>query len=345
MRDDYLLLILVPELIQVAQERYSILQQISELKPVGRHLLAVSTKLSEITIRTHLTIMKEQGLIEIHPSGITLSRKGETLLLSFFDALYKDPTVEEMEEELTKILSMEKVIVIKGDSNSSNDTQKNIGYQMAYELTRAIRDDSIVAVGGGPILSRMTELLPQLADSSSMKVTVVPVRGGFGAEIGYQANMIAAKTAKKLGGNYKLLHVPDGISPNLIRRIREEVPDTAEVESLIHRADVLAISIENARDMAKIHKLPLHVCERLHDEGVCGETLGLYADINGKIRYQMYNLGLSSDDLQSVSHVLIAAGGKNKGEAILAMARAGVRGVLITDEGAGKQILSLVKKQ
>ena len=157
--------------------------------------------------------------------------------------------------------------------------------------------------------------------------------------------MIAAKTAKKLGGNYKLLHVPDGISSNLIRRIREEVPDTAEVESLIHRADVLAISIENARDMAKIHKLPLHVCERLHDEGVCGETLGLYADINGKIRYQMYNLGLSSDDLQSVSHVLIAAGGKNKGEAILAMARAGVRGVLITDEGAGKQILSLVKKQ
>ena len=80
MRDDYLLLILVPELIQVAQERYSILQQISELKPVGRHLLAVSTKLSEITIRTHLTIMKEQGLIEIHPSGITLSRDRKSVV-------------------------------------------------------------------------------------------------------------------------------------------------------------------------------------------------------------------------------------------------------------------------
>ena len=50
------------------------------------------------------------------------------------------------------------------------------------------------------------------------------------------------------------------------------------------------------------------------------------------------------DRIKSKS-LLIAAGGKNKGEAILAMARAGVRGVLITDEGAGKQILSLVKKQ
>ena len=39
MRDDSLLLILVPELAQVTQERYNILHQISLLSPVGRHLL------------------------------------------------------------------------------------------------------------------------------------------------------------------------------------------------------------------------------------------------------------------------------------------------------------------
>ena len=52
MRDDSLLLILVPELAQVTQERYNILHQISLLSPVGRHLLAVSTKLSESAVRT-----------------------------------------------------------------------------------------------------------------------------------------------------------------------------------------------------------------------------------------------------------------------------------------------------
>ena len=36
MRDDSLLLILVPELAQVTQERYNILHQISLLSPVGR---------------------------------------------------------------------------------------------------------------------------------------------------------------------------------------------------------------------------------------------------------------------------------------------------------------------
>ena len=176
-----------------------------------------------------------------------------------------------------------------------------------------------------------------------MRLTVVPARGGFGAEIKYQANLIAARTAEKLGGTYKLLHVPDGISPGLIRQIRNESPETAEVESLIHRADILAITINGARDMAKVHQLPLDVCERLHEEGVCGEALGVYADIHGKVLYRMYNLGISADELSSVSNVLIAAGGSHKARAILSMSRAGVRGVLITDEGAAKAILELTE--
>ena len=202
---------------------------------------------------------------------------------------------------------------------------------------------SILAVGGGETLSLMTDALPEIHSPISMRLTVVPARGGFGAEIKYQANLIAARTAEKLGGTYKLLHVPDGISPGLIRQIRNESPETAEVESLIHRADILAITINGARDMAKVHQLPLDVCERLHEEGVCGEALGVYADIHGKVLYRMYNLGISADELSSVSNVLIAAGGSHKARAILSMARAGVRGVLITDEGAAKAILELTE--
>ena len=334
MRDDSLLLILVPELAQVTQERYNILHQISLLSPVGRHLLAVSTKLSESAVRTHLTIMAEQGLVEVRPNGISLSRKGETLLTSFSDALYK---------RLQSLLSMERVVIVRGDSDASGAVKANLGCRMAHELTKVVRDESILAVGGGETLSLMTDALPEIHSPISMRLTVVPARGGFGAEIKYQANLIAARTAEKLGGTYKLLHVPDGISPGLIRQIRNESPETAEVESLIHRADILAITINGARDMAKVHQLPLDVCERLHEEGVCGEALGVYADIHGKVLYRMYNLGISADELSSVSNVLIAAGGSHKARAILSMARAGVRGVLITDEGAAKAILELTE--
>ena len=339
MRDDSLLLILVPELAQVTQERYNILHQISLLSPVGRHLLAVSTKLSESAVRTHLTIMAEQGLVEVRPNGISLSRKGETLLTSFSDALYKDPTLEDMEKRLQSLLSMERVVIVRGDSDASGAVKANLGSRIAQELTKVVRDESILAVGGGETLSLMTDALPEIHSPISMRLTVVPARGGFGAEIKYQA----ARTAEKLGGTYKLLHVPDGISLGLIRQIRNESPETAEVESLIHRADILAITINGARDMAKVHQLPLDVCERLHEEGVCGEALGVYADIHGKVLYRMYNLGISADELSSVSNVLIAAGGSHKARAILSMSRAGVRGVLITDEGAAKAILELTE--
>ncbi len=49
--------------------------------------------------------------------------------------------------------------------------------------------------------------------------------------------------------------------------------------------------------------------------------------------YRLYNVGISRDDIPAIPHILITAGGSHNGEAILAVARAGIRGVLITDEG------------
>ena len=77
-------------------------------------------------------------------------------------------------------------------------------------------------------------------------------------------------------------------------------------------------------------------------EKAAGEALGFYADRQGKVLYRLYNAGISREDISSIPHVLIAAGGRHKGEAILAMARAGVRGTLITDEGAGKEIIKVI---
>jgi central glycolytic genes regulator len=339
MKDESLVLMLVPELLGTAENRYEILRQISALEPVGRHLLAVATRLPEADIRRHLTVMKEQGLIESAPKGICLSRKGESLLASFSDVLYRDPKLNQMGRQLGKILSMKQVIVVSGDSTTSVEVKKKMAEEMAFALAHRLRDGNIVAVGGGRIMSLMADALPEL----HMDVTVVPARGGFGAEIEYQANMIASKVAKKVHGSYRMLHIPDGISPGLIQRLRSESPDTAQVESLIHRADILAVSIGTSRDMAAVHGLPVEVKDRLHREGAVGETLGLYADEKGNVILRMYNIGISPDDIQSVPHVLIAAGGSKKARAILAMARAGVRGILITDEGAAREIINLAQ--
>jgi len=71
---------LLPELLSVMQKRYQILQYIRLMQPIGRRNLAVSLGLTERVLRSEVTFLKEQDLIDIYPSGMTLTNEGELLL-------------------------------------------------------------------------------------------------------------------------------------------------------------------------------------------------------------------------------------------------------------------------
>ncbi|MBX6395267.1 MAG: hypothetical protein IRY98_06020, partial [Alicyclobacillaceae bacterium] len=71
-----------------------------------------------------------------------------------------------------------------------------------------------------------------------------------------------------------------------------------------------------------------------------GEAFGYYFDREGRIVHQQYTLGLGLADVRHMRAVLAVAGGKSKGEAITAVARAISPHILVTDEGAARVILS-----
>ena len=331
-------MLLLPEMMEGAQERYEILRQIHEASPVGRHILAVQTKLSESTIRKHIEKMEEAGLLISRPSGMSLTSKGESLVAPLAPYLQKSPSLSYMERKLESILSMEKVIVVRGDSDRSPEVSNEISQEGALVLLRILRDGHITAVSGGPEVAGIANALPVL----HMKVDVVPARGGFGRKIEYLPNLVAARMADMLGGTYHLLSIPDGLSVELFLKVKKELPQLKVIDEMLAKADILITGVEDSRNAAEWMELPKDVKTRLAGEGAAGEALGLFTDIHGKVLYRMYNAGISGDDISSIPHVLIAAGGSHKGAAILAMARAGIRGTLITDEGAGNEILSLM---
>lgn len=335
MKEDSLMMLLLPEMMAEAQERYEILRQIHDNGPVGRHLLSMQTKLSENTVRKHIEKMEESGLLFSRPSGISLTTKGESLIEPLAPYFQKSPSLSDMEKKLRQILSMERVIVVRGDSDGSEAVKNEISQEAALVLLRLLRDGFVTAVGGGPIIAGMAEALPSL----HMKVDVVPARGGFGNRVEYLPNFVAARMAEKLGGEYHIIHIPDGLSPELFLRVKKELPRFGEIEGLLARTDILVTGVDEPSERSKWLEIPEDVRERLVREKAAGEALGLYADIHGKILYRLYNAGISLEDISSIPHVLIAAGGSHKGPAILAMARAGIRGTLITDEGAGKAII------
>ena len=335
MKEDSLMMLLLPEMMAEAQERYEILRQIHDNGPVGRHLLSMQTKLSENTVRKHIEKMEESGLLFSRPSGISLTTKGESLIEPLAPYFQKSPSLSDMEKKLRQILSMEKVIVVRGDSDGSEAVKNEISQEAALVLLRLLRDGFVTAVGGGPIIAGMAEALPSL----HMKVDVIPARGGFGNRVEYLPNFVAARMAEKLGGEYHIIHIPDGLSPELFLQVKKELPRFGEIEGLLARTDIMVTGVDEPSDRSKWLEIPEDVRERLVREKAAGEALGLYADIHGKILYRLYNAGISLEDISSIPHVLIAAGGSHKGPAILAMARAGIRGTLITDEGAGKAII------
>lgn len=250
MEEDSLMALLVPEMMEQAAERYELLRQIALAQPVGRRLLAVQTKLTERVVRSHVEAMERSGLVTIQAVGIRLTEKGEQLLAPLSRYFLKRPSFSELERQLASVLSMKQVILVRGDMDQNPAVKQNVGQEAALALSRLLKNGQILAVSGGTTMAALAASLPRL----SLDVTVVPARGGFGEKIEYQANTVAAVTAEKIGGTYRMLHIPDGFSPQLIEML-ERSPDLVEIESLIHRADILAIGVGEANRMAQRHQL------------------------------------------------------------------------------------------
>lgn len=160
LKEDSLMMLFLPEMMAEAQERYEILRQIHDNGPVGRHLLAMQTKLSENTVRKHIEKMEESGLLFSRPSGMSLTTKGESLIEPLAPYFQKSPSLSDMENKLQKILSMEKVIVVRGDLDDTPAVKNEISQEAAFVLLRLLRDSFVIAVGGGPIMAGMAEALP-----------------------------------------------------------------------------------------------------------------------------------------------------------------------------------------
>lgn len=336
-KEDSLMMLLLPEMVVEAQERYEILRQIHDTHPVGRHLLAVQTKLPENTVRKHIEKMEKAGLLFSRHSGITLTSKGESFIEPLAPYFQKTPALSDMEKRLAQALSMERVVVIRGDSDDSDEVNEEISQEAAMILLRTIRDGDVAAVSGGKILAAIADALPPL----HMNVDIVPARGGSGRQMEYVPDFVAARIAEKLGGRYHMLQIPDGISPELFLKIRSELPRVRQVEKMVSEVKILLTGIDVPDAPVRWAELPPDVRKRLTEEKAVGEALGIYADMKGKVLYRFYNAGISREDISSIPCVIIAAGGRSRGRAILAMARAGFRGILITDEGAGEEILRL----
>lgn len=327
---------LLPDLMDVMKKRYTILHHIMASRVVGRRTLAQSLDMTERVLRGEVDFLKAQGLLEVETYGMRISPSGEKLLNAIEPMMKELFGLSDLEEKLRRRFNIEQVVIVPGDSDHSVYTKTELGRAGAAAIRKVAVKEGVIAVTGG---STMAEVANHLTPTPQLKGSwFVPARGGLGESVDFQANTIASTMAKKTGGQYRLLHVPDHLSEEAYQSLIQE-PNVQEIIQVIREARMVVHGIGEAMLMARRRKIDQATIEGLRSEGALAEAFGYYFDPSGAVVHKMPTVGLRLEDIQATEKVIAVAGGRSKGSSIAAVMRSGHDDILVTDEAAALEML------
>ncbi|MCW3489985.1 sugar-binding transcriptional regulator [Dethiobacter alkaliphilus] len=333
-----LLQTLVPEAMEMLKTRYEILNAIECFQPIGRRALAEKVGLSERILRRELDFLHSHGYLSVSTSGVLLTDKALELMGQAQLVVREAYGLTLMERELEKRLGLTKAIIVPGDYDNDDSVVYNMGRAAATLIKETLKSDSTIAVMGGWTVARVADMV----SGHYPDVMVVPARGGLDEEVEIQANTVASKLAEKLGGKYKMLHLPENLDPKALeallldKRIRDAV-------NTIRNADILLYGIGRADVMARRRGLSSLNVARLLTKGAVAEALGNYYDENGQVIDKAPSLGIEITDQPNLALSVAIAGGREKVLAIVAALRNSNGQILVTDQGTAPEILANIK--
>lgn len=329
---------LVPELKDVFYRRCEILRQIEINQPIGRRALAQKLNMGERIIRADVNNLKDEGFIEIHPTGMNTTEFGKNSLGILEIISHGNNELREIEENLIEKLSIKKVLVVKNSYDEDNTVIKEVGKVTSNYLKSILTKDMIIGITGGKTMSMVSKSLVIENKNSDNNMMVLPGRGGLGKSVELQSNTIAANLADKLNASYKLLHVSDNISKDLINSLIKD-PHTKEVIDYIKQIQTLVFGIGKAEEMASNRGTDKEKIDSIIKSGAVAEAFGYYFDKFGNIVEEVNTIGVSLDHYKHLIHPIGAACGRKKAEAIIAISKLNKNLVLVIDEGLAKEIL------
>ncbi|MDO7908521.1 sugar-binding domain-containing protein [Paenibacillus sp. JX-17] len=330
---------LLPDLVDVLKKRYTILHQILLSDVIGRRTLAASLDMTERVLRAETDLLKAQGLIEIESVGMRISEAGRELLDHLDPIAGELFGLSDLEEQISKAYGLRRVVVVPGDCDSNPLTKRELGRAGAKALLSVMSNDDIVAVTGGTTIAEVADQLTLPAASSPMKGGwFVPARGGLGESLETQANTIASTMARKVGAQYRLLHVPDLLSEHAYESLVQD-QTIQEIVRIIRECRIIVHGIGDAMEMARRRRLDPEAVKQISRDGAVAESFGYYFNDQGIVVHKMLTLGLRLEDIMRTEVVIGIAGGRSKAASIHSVLRFGHEDILVTDEAAANEIV------
>ncbi|MCI3926960.1 hypothetical protein MO973_42995 [Paenibacillus sp. TRM 82003] len=335
--------LLAPDVVDVLKKRYTILRHIRDSGSVGRRTLATGLNMTERVLRAETEFLKRQGLLDIEVSGMRVSQAGLQLLTDMEPMMREWLGLSALEQRIATAYGLRQVVVVPGDADRDPAAKRELGKAGAAALTKAAAamersegEPLVVAITGG---STIVEVAEHLAASPALRHALfVPARGGLGERVELQSGTIASTMAKRTGGGYRLMHVPDDVGEEAIASLMGEA-HIREVAELVRRARIAVHGIGEAYEMARRRRVGAATIELLQSGGAVAESFGYYFNRGGAVVHRMPTVGLRLEDIERMETVIAVAGGASKAEAIDAVLRNGHEDMLIIDEAAALAML------
>lgn len=331
--------LLVPEMLDLLELRYDILNNIFTNAPIGRRVLSLNLKIGERIVRKEVDKLKDYKMVTIDASGIMLTDKGIQVIRKTEDIIHSIRGLNSLECQLRQKLNLQKVIIVPGDSEKESLILEQLGLAAGHYLKEILRDDYKIAITGGTTIKKVVDNTPSII--SHKNVLVLPARGSIGKNVNIQANTLTAILADKLGASYSLLHMDDNISNETLNVMMKE-KQIRRVTENYDMLDVLLFGIGKAEVMAERRGLPQEKIAKIKEAGAFGEAFGYYYDDKGKIVYSSTTVGIKINQIRNIKHRIAVSAGKSKARAIVSVLKFDSDVVLITDEAAARELLSIL---
>ncbi|WP_144513041.1 sugar-binding transcriptional regulator [Bacillus sp. FJAT-22090] len=331
---------IIPEMSDLLQKRYRILQTIQLSKGIGRRVLGEQLGLSERDTRKELDILRSQGLIDISRDGAAITPEGTQLLLDLKEVVREWSGRLQLEQQLAQHLHIKEVIIVPGDVDTNTNAAMLLSQEAAKYLESILTDEKIVAVTGGSTIASISNFVHET--SRWKQLLFIAARGGVGKDVLLQANTIASLFANKMNGSYRTLYMPDSLSEEAYTTMKKE-PFIQEMMDLYERTNIIIHGIGDAEEMARRRNTDEKEIERLKEAGSVSEAFGYYFNNQGEAVHRIRTIGIQLDQLKHIEHLLAVAGGAKKVNALLSyFKQAPAQTVLVTDEGAANEMIKII---
>ncbi len=252
-------------------------------------------------------------------------------------------TVEQvaLERQLEERWNLQSAIVVPEPDESKN-LERAIGHAVARYLEEQLKDGMTLAIGGGATLHSS---LAFMARRDLKETTVIGLVGALPHSQWINPSIVATKVAERFKVDSFQITAPVVVDDPELRDRLWEQPSLRDVRERAAQADMALLTVGEVAPSATIFRygiVPPALIEPLREKGAVANILCFFVDSAGRLVDHEVNQRIMAIDLDTVAripHVILAAGGEAKVDAILAALRTVSAQALITDAATARMLL------